>query len=326
MGDEDPPNSKKESRLERMIKIEVIKHPEPIITPEMCRKGVTSVRNPGAIKHNGEYILLCTIRSSDNISRLHLARSSDGYNFKVDRNPFINTDKDSTKGVEDPRITQIGNEYYITYTLFKGIEKDIKEKIVSTTRIGLVKTKDFKNHYDKRIILDRYGNNKNGIVFQHGGLDEFYIIHRPFFGGPREKASAYLTRTKDFETWENLGIFLMPREGMWDNQRVGVNTPPIKIKEGLLFLYHGVDKKNNVYGIGYVLIDNKDLKKILDRSPEALIKPEYDWETGKCIGGAEVPMVVFGQGIVPSGKDSWEFFYGGADRYIGKADMRIVRD
>lgn len=319
-------NSKKESGLERMIKIEVKKHPEPFITPSMCREGVSSVRNPGAIKHKGEYILLCTIRSSDNISRLHLARSSDGNNFKVDRNPFINTDKDSIKGVEDPRITKISDEYYIVYTLFKGVKKDIKRRTVNTTRIGMVKTRDFKNYYDKKILLDKWGDNKNGVIFQNENTGEFYVIHRPFLGKAKEKPSAYLARTKDFERWENMGIFLSPRKKMWDSARVGINTPPIKMEEGLLFLYHGADKKKNVYKIGYVLKDPKNPIKTLYRSPEAIIKPEYGWETGECDGGAEIPMVVFGQGIVDTGKDSWEFFYGGGDRYIGKADMRITRN
>ena len=39
---------------------------------------------------------------------------------------------------------------------------------------------------------------------------------------------------------------------MWDSARVGINTPPIKIrlldhpkyKEALFMLYHGADKKN----------------------------------------------------------------------------------
>jgi len=312
-----------------MIKIIVEKNPEPIITPSMCHGKVSSTRNPAAVRYNGKYILLCTVRSHDNISRLHLARSNDGKNFTIDKNPFIDIDKDSKKGVEDARIVKIGNEYYITFTAFKGRDKNEKEEKINTTRIGLVKTKNFKTYYSRKIILDEYGNNKNCVIFQNQNSSEFYVIHRPILGKPNEKFSAHLARTKDFENWEHLGIFLEPRENMWDSARVGVNTPPIKIGNKLLFLYHGAEEKTNIYSIGGILVDEKNPQEILWRSQqEPIISPELSWETGKCEDGAEVPMVVFGQGIVPSGKekDSWEFFYGGADKYIGKARIKIIQD
>ncbi len=329
MGDEDPPNLKeeKESRLERMIKIDVVKHPEPVITPDMCREGVTSARNPAATKHNGKYILPLTIRSIDTISRIHLARSDDGYNFKVDRNPFINTDKNATKGVEDPRTTKINGEYYITFTAFKGKELDKRGKKVNTTRIGLVKTKDFETYFDRKIILDQHGNNKNCVIFKNGDPG-FYVIHRPFFGGRKERAAAYIARTKDFETWEDMGVFLEPREGMWDSERVGVNTPPILIKltkncefnRALFMLYHGADKEN-IYRMGYILVNPNDPTKILERSEEALISPDKDSEIGRGSYSAEVKNVVFGQGTVPYEKDTIRAYYGGADMYIHLADL-----
>ena len=327
MGDKDPPNSKEESRLERMIKIEVKKHPEPIITPEMCREGVTSARNPAATKYNGNYILPLTVRSADSISRIHLSRSSDGINFQVDRNPFINTNKDSTKGVEDPRVIKIKGEYYITFTAFKGVESEKKGEKVNTTRIGLVKTKDFETYYDKKIILDQYGNNKNCVIFQNRDPG-FYVIHRPFFGGKKEKAAAYIARTKDFETWEDLGVFLRPREKMWDSQRVGVNTPPIlikllknsKVEEAFFILYHGADKEN-IYRMGYILIDPKNPTKILERSEEALISPDKDSEIGKGPYSAEVKNVVFGQGAIPYKKNIIRAYYGGADKYTHLVEL-----
>lgn len=329
MGDEDPPNLKeeKESLLERMIKIDVVKHPEPIITPEMCREGVTSARNPAAIKYNGNYILPLTIRSVDTISRIHLSRSTDGINFQVDRNPFINTDRNSTKGVEDPRAVKINGEYYITFTAFKGKELDKRRKKVNTTRIGFVKTKDFETYYDRKIILDQYGNNKNCVIFQNRDPG-FYVIHRPFFGGRKERAAAHIAKTKDFETWEDTKIFLEPREGMWDSERVGVNTPPILIKllkngkfrETFFILYHGADKEN-IYRMGYILVDPNNPTEILERSEEALISPDKDSEIGRGLYNAEKKNVVFGQGTVPYERDIIRAYYGGADMCIHLADL-----
>lgn len=276
-----------------------------------------------------EIILPLTIRSVDTISRIHLSRSSDGINFQVDRNPFINTNKDSTKGVEDPRVIKINEEYYITFTAFKGKEIDKRGKKVNTTRIGLVKTKNFKTYYDRRILLDNYGNNKNGVLFITNYDDYFYLVHRPFFnGGKKERAAAYLTRTKDFEIWEDLGVFLEPREGMWDSERVGVNSPPILIKlikncefdRALFMLYHGADKEN-IYRMGYILANPNDPTEILERSEEALISPDKDSEIGRGSYSAENKNVVFGQGTVPYEKDIIRAYYGGADMCINLADL-----
>ena len=68
------------------------------------------------------------------ISHLRLARSKDGHNFTVDKNPVIFPDNCyETYGCEDPRITEIDGTYYITY-------KSIAEIGIT---VSLASTKDF---------------------------------------------------------------------------------------------------------------------------------------------------------------------------------------
>jgi len=318
---EDSSNQKNNSLERKLTNITVQKNPEPILYPKMFNEKYSSIRNPGAFIYNNQIGLLCTVRySSDNKSRLHLAWSENREDFILDKNSFIDTDQDSKMGVEDARIIKIGQEYYITFTAFKGLEGRNK---INTTRVGLIKTTDFKTHYGRKIILDEYENNKNCVIFQSKNSSNFYIIHRPFNKSKEERPSARLAITKDFKKVQDLGIFLSPRKGMWDSMRVGVNSPPIETKKGLLFLYHGTEE-TNVYSIGAILVNPENPKEILERSQEPLIIPELPWETGECKGGAEVPRVIFGQGIVPSGKNEWDFFYGGGDRYIGRAKIKIL--
>ena len=48
------------------------------------------------------------------ISYIRIARSKDGKNFIIDDKPFIYpSNKLEVFGVEDPRVTQIGDKYYV---------------------------------------------------------------------------------------------------------------------------------------------------------------------------------------------------------------------
>ena len=76
------------------------------------------------------------------ISHMRVARSQDGINFKIDAQPTIlpGTIYESY-GIEDPRITQIGTHYYITYSA-------VSEYGICT---GLITTTDFE-------VFQREGN------------------------------------------------------------------------------------------------------------------------------------------------------------------------
>jgi len=300
------------------MKIRVEKNPKPILNPDDY-KDFISIRNPGATRFKDEILLLVTIRHKNGVSKLHIARSKDGKNFNLDESPFIDNDENSALGVEDARITKINNEYFITFTSFKA-----HISYHNVTRISLVKTKDFKEYYDRDIILEKFDNNKNGVIFKNKYI---YIIHRPFDSDlyPIETPGAHILKTKDFKKIKETGCFLFPRKNKWDNARVGANTPPVKIKtkkygECYFMLYHGANKKANIYRIGYVLLDKKNPLKILERSDSPLISPELLWEK---IG--EVNNVIFGCGVIPMNKNTLRFYYSGADKSTSFADL-ILED
>ncbi len=316
--------NRKISKIEKMI-IGVEKYPNPILSPEWeeFEDKYSSLRNSGGIYHKEKesIILLVTVRhKKDNKSRLHVAKSQDGYNFKLEEEPFIDLNADSLLGVEDPRISKIKDEYYITFTSFKEMYET-----GNTTRIGLVKTKDFKTYTDRQIILDHYSNNKNCVIFKIPSYEGFYIIHRPFIKNSKEKAAAYIARTIDFKNWEDLGVFLKPRKRMWDSARVGINTPPIRISRNRLFmLYHGADEQNT-YRLGGIIIDENNPKNVIWRSKEPIITPELKWETSGGSSGAEVPNVVFTCNLIPLTNNEFLTYHSGADKYLGRALIRIKK-
>jgi len=322
--------NKRLSNLEKMVtKIEVLKNPIPILTTKDFSKSL-SVRNPGGVIYDEKILLLLTIRNNDKKSRIYIAnnQNKDGKTFRIKKNPFINTDPDSKMATEDPRVIYdpISGSYLITFTAFKGVENK-----VNTTRIGLIKTKDFENYEDRRIILDKFKNNKNCVIYPDQKNKVYWIYHRPFKWGPeKDFPSVKLARSKDLRRFTDEGTFLDPRPGEWDGVRVGLNTPFIRIEhpnygECLFALYHGVeDKTKNIYKLGYVIVDPIHPKKILERSKKPLISPKEDWEIGQGKYRAEVKSVIFGQVLIPISEHVLRLYYGGADMQVGFADLTLA--
>jgi predicted GH43/DUF377 family glycosyl hydrolase len=63
------------------------------------------------VSADGEVVLLTSM------SHLRLARSSDGIHFTVEEKPALFPENElEAWGIEDPRITQIDDKYYITYS------------------------------------------------------------------------------------------------------------------------------------------------------------------------------------------------------------------
>ena len=227
---------------------------------------------------------------------------------------------------EDARVTEIGKEYHITFTSFKGIQ-DNKNVI----RVGIAKTEDFKEYYDRRIILDEKQENKNALLFKN---DKYYfLIDRPFKGVEGETPGAQISKVKNLRKFKEKETkdFLMPRENSWDNMRVGINTPPIRIhheKHGKSFfmIYHGAEKETNIYRMGYIITDSKKPEKILERSEMPLIEPKLEWETGSDKYSPEVENVVFGCGLIPLSKNKARLYYAGADKYTSFADIDFKKE
>lgn len=311
----------KSENMETIEKIE--KNPLPILDPRDY--GYKSIRNPGAFIYNEKIGLIPTVRYTEKNSALYLAWSENGKDFEIENEPFIGLDKDSATATEDARVSKIGDEYIVTFTSFKGIENN--RNIV---RVGIVKTKDFKSYYDRRIILDKKQENKNALLFKNKKYH--FLIDRPFEGVKGETPGAQISKIKNLKSFDEKDTknFLLPRKDYWDNKRVGINTPPIiinhkKYGKSFFMLYHGAEKDTNIYRMGYIISDIENPEKILERSEKPLIEPEFEWEKGSKNYPAEVENVVFGCGIIPISKNKVRFYYAGADKYTSFADITLKK-
>ncbi len=248
------------------------------------------LRDSRAVRLQDRYLL-------SSLSHLRLARSTDGLHFTIDAAPalFPATEYEEY-GIEDPRITQIGDTYYINYTAVSryGIG------------VGLASTTDFVSYTRHGLIFGP--ENKNVAIFPEkiGGL--YYAIHRPANTG-MGTMSMWLASSPDLIHWGNHRQFLSSRPGMWDAVRLGAGSVPFRTDDGWLAVYHGVNREQG-YCLGAVLLDKDDPSRVLARSQEPILYPQANYEQVGFYGS-----VVFTCGSIVDDAGLLWIYYGAADEY-----------
>ncbi|GAA0315812.1 glycoside hydrolase family 130 protein [Bacillus carboniphilus] len=238
------------------------------------------------------------------LSYLRIARSKDGHNFTVDPEPFIYPSNElETFGVEDPRITQMGDEYYIYFSA------------VSPVGVGesLVKTTDFKTYGHLGMIFAP--ENKDVLIFPEKINGKYYAMHRPV---PKSNGApeVWIAESDNLRYWGNHKFLFGLREGKWDDARIGGGAVPFKTEKGWLELYHGATKDHR-YCMGAVLLDLEDPTKVIARSEAPLVEPDAPYEAEGFFGG-----VVFSCGVLVHG-DVVKMYYGAADTSMACCELSL---
>jgi beta-1,2-mannobiose phosphorylase / 1,2-beta-oligomannan phosphorylase len=205
-------------------------------------------------------------------------------------------------GIEDPRITLIGDTYYVTYVAIS------RHMGIAT---ALMTTRDFKSFTRHGIIFTT--ENKDVVMFPDVREGGFTAYHRPMSCSGVSAPSILSSRSPDGVHWGQHRLLIGPRPGMWDCAKVGAGPPPIRVPEGWLLIYHGVDKASpmspvGTYRAGALLIDAEDPSRVLARSQEPMIEPHHPHERR-----GFVPKVVFPTGLVPTEGGDVLVFGGAAD-------------
>ena len=284
----------------------------PILSRDDVPYACNTVFNAAVVRYNGKYLLLLRIEDLTGKSHLTKAWSEDGYRFRVEEKPWIcPTDNPDTEiyeryGVEDPRITRMGDDYYIAYTAYGPYGP----------RAAIGKTRDFE-HFE-RIALITEVDNKDVVLFPEKIKGKFVLIDRPGgFGGKR--GDIWIKESPDLIHWGRSRVLLAAEPG-WGGFKLGVSAPPLKTDSGWLVFYHGVRSTpaGNLYRIGAMLLDLDNPKKVIANTPHFIFGPEEVYErTG------DVPNVVFPCGLIPEEDGSVKLYYGAADTHIALAEARL---
>jgi predicted GH43/DUF377 family glycosyl hydrolase len=217
-------------------------------------------------------------------------------------------------GVEDPRISRIGDMWYMTTCSASA------ERHCST----LYGSHDGLNYELKGVVLDH--QNKDMILFEGKIREHFVALTRPlgelylayppdsvFAGGP----SINLAGSPDALHWKPFDEpFIRPRKSSIASMKLGGGSPPILTDRGWLMLYHGVEMRAQVgiYRTFWALLDRDDPAKILRLEEDRPLLEANPALTGPIEDMLYLPTeVVFTTGIVDGG-----------DHYIvasGEADL-----
>jgi beta-1,2-mannobiose phosphorylase / 1,2-beta-oligomannan phosphorylase len=309
------------------------------------------VLNPAAIRIDDEVHLFYRAVSKGNYSSIGYCKL-DGAKKIIQRDKFpllFPQVAYESHGIEDPRITKIDDVYYLSYTVYDGVNAlgalatslDLK----TFTRHGIITPKmcydefvhlakstgDINEKYlrfNQKAFIHKipvkkvYLWDKNVIFFPRKINGKFHFLHRI---RPDIQIVRYTTLdelTSDF--WQNyiLNIsdnIVLSSKFRHEVSYIGGGCPPIETELGWLLIYHGVHDTINgyVYSACAALLDLENPQIEIARLPYPLFKPELSWELN-----GEVNNVCFPTGAVVFDETLY-VYYGAADERIALASMNL---
>ncbi len=281
----------------------ISRHPgNPLITLRDVPFQCMDVHNAAVVRRGDEYLLLVTIEMLEGFVRIYPARSSDGYEFAVEDEPFMTGAVEGPYasaedlGVRDPRVTYIDDYYYISYVA-QGTDG---------FRVGLARTKDFKTV--ERFALVSQPDTKGCALFDRKINGRYAILTRPEHGG-----SIWISYSHDLVYWGESDVVMSPRGGFWDADKVGAAAPPIEIDAGWLLIYYGekFTSAGPLFRLGAAVLDRDDPSKVLVRSNIPILAPRERYERLGDVGN-----LVFSCGALLEQDNTLRLYYGGADSCI----------
>lgn len=290
--------------------------------------------NTAAVYENGKVHFVYRALGDKDLSVFGYATSSDGLHIdeRLDKPIYIPKEPFETPGqrvmksltdhylsgggyggVEDPRITKVNDRFYMTYVAFDG---------ATPPRVALtsIKVDDFLarkwNKWERPKLISAPGMvNKNAVIFPEQINDKYVVFHRVF-----PNILVDLVDDLEFNEYLKGQYVITPRRDHWDSKKIGAGAPPIKTKDGWLFIYQSVGHQDSSrYKIGAMVLDINDPTKVLYRANKPLISPDMPYENEGHKAG-----VVYPCGAVV--KDNNLFvYYGGADTVVCAASENLDR-
>ena len=291
---------------------------------------VATVHNAGIALHDGDTVMLFRSHLRCGKSVLGVARSSNGVDgWCVEQGPAMapavegdafapGTDartiiENESGGVEDPRITQIGDTYYITYSAYHATVKN-------RVRVSLATTRDFSHFTRHGPVLER--DMRNVVIFPEPIGGRYAGLFRPNdttdgeVGGIYTQIKLGWTNSLESNRWEMQPEPIM-KTGAGPSafsDKIGPGAPPLKTARGWLSVFHGVrtTMAGNPYALGVALHDRADPARVKMSSVPILFPSRADCRVEEA-AYIHVPQVVFTCGAVRYDDGSILIYYGGND-------------
>lgn len=271
--------------------------------------------NPTAIYDDNKVHILYRAMGKDDTSVMGYASSRDGFhlderlNYPIykPREPFELKYHPGNSGAEDPRITRIGDTYYVCYCAYDG---NNPPRCALTT----IAVNDFlakKWNFTKPVLMSPPGmDDKDHCIFPEKIRGKYAIIHR-------FNPHMWIDYVDDlsFSDGKFIGgeIMMSPSVFGWDNLKIGLGGTPIKTERGWVIIYHGISKHDLMYRLGAILVDLENPSLVIGKLPYPILEPEMPYETSGARPGTVFAcgnVIINGQLIV---------YYGAGDSVSGVA-------
>ena len=235
--------------------------------------------------------------------------SDDGIHWRINPDPIRfeagNTDMIESDYKYDPRVTRIGNRYWITWC--NGYHGPT---------IGIGYTDDFRTFHQCENAFLPF--NRNGVLFPQKIGGRYAMLSRPSDNGHTPFGDIFVSYSPDMKYWGEHRHVMSPvpfEQSAWQCTKIGAGPVPILTEEGWLLFYHGVITTCNGYrySMGAALLDRDEPSRVLYRSMDYLLAPAAPYELQ-----GDVPNVVFPCAALTEG-DKLAVYYGAADTAVALA-------
>ncbi|WP_181307498.1 glycoside hydrolase family 130 protein [Rufibacter sp. XAAS-G3-1] len=293
----------------------------------MERIGVNAAFNAGAIKLNGNYLLVVRVEGNDRKSFFAVAESPNGIdNFQCWERPItLPETEDPDINVYDMRVTQ--HEDGWIYGLFCTERKDPfapeGDQSSATAQCGIARTHDLKT-WERLPDLKTTSPQQRNVVLHPEFVNGKYALYtRPqdsfIEAGSRGGIGWGLTDSME-NAVVNEELIVDPKayHTVYEVKN-GQGPAPIKTDKGWLHLAHGV--RNTAAGLRYVLYlfltDLQDPSKVIAKPGGYFIAPEGEERVG------DVSNVVFANGWIVDEDGSVFIYYASSDTRMHVATSTV---
>lgn len=259
------------------------------------------------------------------MSTIGRAISDDGTHYN-DRIAIIKPDAEFDKyGCEDPRVTKLGDSFYILYTALGGFpfsSDNIRVAVAISDDLETIKEKHIVTPFDAKgmALFPEKINGKFAAVLTVN-------TDRP----PSDICYAEFDRIEDMwspdywhEWMKNLDAHKISIRRL-PSDHLELGAVPVMTDEGWLLVYSHIQRygrPDQVFGVEAILLDPKNPRNVIGRTKGPFIAPETYYEhTGL------VPNIVFPTGALikkrKTGGDLLEVYYGASDTFCASATIPL---
>jgi len=276
--------------------------------------GVAQIYNPAPVQFGDETLLLVSVVEhaathgyGRDVGQTRIARSSDGINFILGTDNFIDTQAvgmpwDLYHHFIDNRVTKIDDTYYIiTPVMVRGFDSPV----------GMLgKTTDFKTY--ERIAIITAPKNRGASLFPEKINGLYWKFDRPG-GGDGSGGDIWISSSPDLVNWGNFQPVLAAGYRYWNTQKIGP-TPPIRTPDGWLEIIHGVfvPAGGTYYYVGAILLDLDEPWRVIGKTNSWILAPKADYERAGNCDNTVFPCGALGD----LDKDELRLYYGATDDKI----------